>query len=76
VISLRKKIGDVLINKAISLWMDERGSLDQLVWLIGSALVIALIVWGASTYAPTAVQNFFTTAVGWIQAKFQAVLGS
>jgi hypothetical protein len=62
--------------KVVALLKDERGSIEQMVWVIGSALVVALIVWGASSYAPTAVQNFFTTAVGWIQTKFQAVLGS
>lgn len=65
-----------MFKKVITLVKDERGSIEQMVWVIGSALVVALIVWGASSYAPTAVQNFFTTAVGWIQTKFQAVLGS
>ncbi len=64
------------LARAYVMLRSERGSLDQLVWVVGGALVVALIAWGASTYAPTAVQGFFTTAVGWIQTKFQAVLGS
>ncbi len=63
-----KKLGAIL--------KDERGSLDQLVWVIGGAVVVALIATLATTYAPTAVQSFFTAAVGWIQSKFQFALGS
>lgn len=63
-----------MFKKAGLLLKDEQGSLDQLVWVIGGALVVAMIAWGASTYAPSAVQSFFTTAVGWVQSKFQAII--
>jgi len=49
---------------------DERGSLDNLVWVVGAGVVMALIIVGAMVYAPQTAQSFWNAATSWIRSSF------
>lgn len=49
---------------------DEQGSLQDLTWVLGGAIVTALIVVGAMIYAPATAQSFWTAATNWIRTSF------
>lgn len=49
---------------------DEDGTLKDLTWVIGAAVVTALIIVGAMVYAPQTAQNFWNAATNWIRGKF------
>jgi len=49
---------------------NEDGTLKDLTWVVGSAVVVALIIIGAMTYAPETAQNFWNAATDWIRDSF------
>lgn len=51
--------------------IDQSGSLSDMVWVIGSAVVVALVIVAAMTFAPTTAQSFWTSATNWIKGKFK-----
>ncbi|MBO8128245.1 MAG: hypothetical protein H0Z39_03475 [Peptococcaceae bacterium] len=52
------------------LMKDQRGSLPQMTWTIGAAVVTALALIGAMVYFPDIVESFFRAATDWIRAQF------
>jgi hypothetical protein len=48
---------------------DEKGSLDQMVWVVGGAMVVAVIVVLALGYAPATVQTLWNSATSTIMGK-------
>jgi hypothetical protein len=53
-----------------ALYRDERGSLKDLTWVIGAAVVTVLVIVGAMVYAPATAQSFWTAATNWIRTSF------
>lgn len=51
-------------------YSDEDGTLKDLTWVAGAAVVTALIIVGAMVYAPQTAQSFWTAATNWIRGKF------
>lgn len=51
-------------------YSDEDGTLKDLTWVVGAAVVTALIIVGAMVYAPQTAQNFWNAATNWIRGKF------
>lgn len=49
---------------------DERGNLDNLVWVVGAGVVVALVIVGAMNYAPQTAQSFWQAATSWIRSSF------
>ncbi|OPX94469.1 MAG: hypothetical protein A4E53_00068 [Pelotomaculum sp. PtaB.Bin104] len=49
---------------------DERGNLDNLVWVVGAGVVVALVIVGAMNYAPQTAQSFWQAATNWIRSSF------
>lgn len=49
---------------------DESGTLSNLTWTVGSAVVVALIIIGAMVYAPATAENFWGAATSWIRTSF------
>ena len=50
---------------------NEEGTLKDLTWVIGAAVVVALIIVGAMTYAPSTAQTFWSDATKWIKKSFK-----
>ncbi|MEW6727594.1 MAG: hypothetical protein ACOYU7_10135 [Bacillota bacterium] len=48
---------------------DETGSVSQMTWVIGSALVTALIIVGALVYAPQTAETFWNAATNFIRSS-------
>lgn len=40
-------------------------------WVIGSAVVVALVITGAMVYAPDTAEDFWEAATTWIRKKFK-----
>lgn len=59
-----------LKKTVVGLATDQRGSLQDLTWVIGAAVVVALIIVGAMVYAPATAQSFWTSATNWIRTSF------
>ena len=78
---LRKKLSDagakagakmvVAKMRIKELLRQEKGSLDQLVWLIGAAVVVVLIVVVFMTLAPSTATNIWNTFVNYAKSKFK-----
>ncbi|MGI9951354.1 hypothetical protein V3F56_03245 [Moorellaceae bacterium AZ2] len=49
---------------------DERGSLPEMTWVIGAALVVAAIIVLALVFAPQTAQNFWNAATNYIRSQF------
>lgn len=49
---------------------NEEGSLKDLTWVIGAAVVTALIIIGAMVYAPSTASSFWNSATTWIKNSF------
>lgn len=58
-----------MFQKVIAFVKDEKGSLDQMVWVVGGAMVVAVIVVLALVYAPTTVQTLWTAATSNIMGR-------
>jgi uncharacterized membrane-anchored protein len=58
-----------LFKKVIALLKDEKGSLDQMVWVVGGAMIVAVIVVLALGYAPQTVQTLWNSATQTIMGK-------
>lgn len=64
------KGGLFLFKKAISYINNENGGLQQMTWVIGSAVVVALVIVGAMVYAPDTAENIWNRATNWITSQF------
>lgn len=49
---------------------DERGSLPEMTWVIGAALVVAAVIVLAFVFAPQTAQNFWNAATNYIRTQF------
>ena len=65
-----------MFKKVVVLIKNERGTVDQLVWVLGSTLVVAVVIGLLVTVAQNQLPGFFTTAVSWIQNSFGKILGT
>lgn len=59
-------IGKV-VKKAVEFKNDERGSLSEMTWVIGSAVVVVLIIIAFMTLAPTTAQNLWNSFVNYAE---------
>lgn len=59
-----------MLKKLVNYLKNEDGGLQQMTWVIGSAVVVALVVAGAMIYAPDTASNFWNAATGWIRSTF------
>lgn len=59
-----------LITYLKGLLQNEDGDLKDLVWTVGAAVVVALIIIGAMVYAPQTAQTMWQAAVNWIRSSF------
>lgn len=59
-----------MFKKAISYINNENGGLQQMTWVIGSAVVVALVIVGAMVYAPDTAENIWNRATNWITSQF------
>ncbi|AEG14441.1 hypothetical protein Desku_0841 [Desulfofundulus kuznetsovii DSM 6115] len=48
----------------------EKGSLDQLVWVVGAAVVVVLIVVVFMTLAPSTAQDIWNSFINYAKGKF------
>ena len=55
------------IRKLIS---DERGSLSDMTWLLGTAVVVSLVIVLAMVFVPQTAQSFWNSATSWIRGRF------
>ncbi|MGI9862523.1 hypothetical protein SDD30_14175 [Moorella naiadis] len=62
------------VKKAVRLGLkiawDERGSLDQLAWTAGAAVVVVAIILILKSVAPDTVSNLWSAATNWIKTSF------
>lgn len=49
---------------------NEEGTLKDLTWVVGAAVVVGLIIIGAMVYAPQTAQAFWGQATEWIKKSF------
>ncbi|RDV81183.1 hypothetical protein [Ammonifex thiophilus] len=49
---------------------EEKGSLDQLVWVIGAAVVVVLVVVAFMILAPQTAQQVWQKFINWATGKF------
>lgn len=59
-----------LANQIVCLLVNEDGDMKDLVWTVGAAVVVALIIIGAMVYAPQTAQTMWQAAVNWIRSSF------
>ena len=62
------KVGNRLIPNALK---NESGQLSSMVWLIGTAVVVVLIVVVFMKLAPDTAENIWDTFVYYMQDKFR-----
>lgn len=56
--------------KAKELLKGERGSLDQMTWVIGAAVVVVLIIVVFMVLAPNTARNMWNSFVDYAQGQF------
>lgn len=56
-----------------SIFGDERGSLSDMVWVIGAGLVVAVIIIAINGYAPGTVQGIWDTLTSKIQTMLSNI---
>jgi len=59
-----------LVKSSVEMLKNEDGGLQQMTWVIGSAVVVALVIIGAMVYAPDTAENFWDAAANWIRSSF------
>ncbi len=52
---------------------DERGSLSEMVWVVGAAIVVAVILIAIDGFAPGTVQGIWTTLTDKIQTMLSNI---
>jgi Flp pilus assembly pilin Flp len=62
-----------LKNILKSFLKDERGSLAEMVWVIGAALVVAVICLAVYGFAPGTISTLWTTFTGKIQTMLSGI---
>jgi len=60
-------------NALKNILQDERGSLSDMVWVIGAALVVAVIIIAINGFAPGTVQSIWTTLTDKIQTMLSGI---
>lgn len=45
---------------------DERGTVKDMVWVIGAAVVTGLVLFAAMTFAPETAQNLWGRLTNWL----------
>lgn len=68
-----RKVKDYALKAAVvkeTVLNDERGSLSDMVWVIGAAVVVALVIVGAMVFAPQTATSFWNDATSWIRSQF------
>lgn len=76
----REKLSDIGVKAGVKmaaaemrmkeLLRREEGSLDQLVWVIGAAVVVVAIVVVFITLAPSTAQNIWNSFINYAKGKF------
>ncbi|MGB9859998.1 MAG: hypothetical protein ACPLQP_08710 [Moorellaceae bacterium] len=49
---------------------EEKGSMDQLIWVIGSAVVVVLVIVVFMALAPSTAQSIWQRFINWATGKF------
>ncbi|MGB9886824.1 MAG: hypothetical protein ACPLRW_07500 [Moorellales bacterium] len=55
---------------ALRFWENERGSLDQLVWMIGAAVVVVLVILILRVAAPNTVSAIWNDFINFMRSSF------
>lgn len=58
------------MKNVMAVLKSEKGSLQNLTWEVGAAVVIALVIVAAMVFAPETAQDFWDSATGWIRSQF------
>lgn len=61
---------DKVYSIAHKFLQDEKGSMDQLVWVIGSAVVVVLIIVAFMVLAPDTSKTVWQRFINWATSKF------
>lgn len=64
------KLAGRIIRGAVCVFKDERGSLDQMVWVIGAAVVVVAVVVLLMVLAPNTISNIWNGFISWVQGQF------
>jgi cell division septation protein DedD len=56
-----------IVKRVFAVITDERGSIDQMVWVLGSAVIVALVVVVLIALAKGTASTYWTDATGWIE---------
>lgn len=67
------KIKNVLLKKYAQVQLiisKERGSLKDMTWVVGSAVVVALVIVAAMVFVPDTAKTFWQSATQWIRGEF------
>lgn len=67
--NLVKKVYGKVLTGAAKLYANESGDLQSGVWMLGTAIVAALVVVVFLTLGPSTATNLFNSAVTYIQGK-------
>jgi len=59
-----------LLKTVKRLFRDERGSMAEMAWTLGSAVVVVLIIVAFMTLAPATAKTFWISATNYIQSQF------
>ena len=64
-----KRAKAFLFNKAIAFLGDERGSLDQMVWVLGGAVIVVAVLIVLLPAAKTLAGTWWTDITNYIQSS-------
>ncbi len=56
--------------KSRSFVNSEQGDMSQLVWVVGAAVVVTLVIVGAIVYVPDTASSFWSSATDWVRSNF------
>jgi len=58
-------------TKANRFLREENGEISAMVWVIGAAVVVVLVITGAMVYLPQTTQTIWTELVGYITSSLK-----
>lgn len=61
----------ILKEKAITFWTAERGDVSAMVWVVGAAVVVVLVVVAAMTFMPDTAGTIWQQLVAYITSSFK-----
>ncbi|MDA8337164.1 MAG: hypothetical protein M0Z41_19615 [Peptococcaceae bacterium] len=59
-----------LISEVKRFLADGRGEISAMVWVVGAAVVVVLVIGAAMLFVPSSAQTIWTSLVGYITKSF------